>query len=145
MARFPTCSFLVGAFRIKEPDYYYHSFFQDSLECDEIFVQFVQLNEYLRSASKIFQRVPFHFLLFKRNIQNRARLKGFPFNYFSVFWHCGFFSNFFVSKASKFFQNYGNLDVKSGVKRYIRIFDVISELYCVILWRTRRFDNRSFS
>ena len=35
--------------------------------------------------------------------------------------------------------------VISGVKRYIGTFDVISELYCILLRRRRRFKNRSFS
>ena len=33
----------------------------------------------------------------------------------------------------------------SELKRYIRTFDVISELYCVLLRRRERFENRSFS
>ena len=33
----------------------------------------------------------------------------------------------------------------SEVKRYIRVFDVISELYCVLLRRRRMFGNKSFS
>ena len=56
--------FLVGTFRIKEPDYCSHSFFvflQDRLECDEIFVLFVQLNKHLGHISKSVQRVPSHF------------------------------------------------------------------------------------
>ena len=53
--------FLVGALRIKEPDYYSYSFFfKDRLERGELFVQFVQLNEYPGNASKL---LPFHFLL----------------------------------------------------------------------------------
>ena len=35
--------------------------------------------------------------------------------------------------------------VISEVKRYIQTFDVLSELYCVLLRRKRRFENRSFS
>ena len=35
--------------------------------------------------------------------------------------------------------------VISGVKGYIRTFDVISELYCVLIRRRCRFENRSFS
>ena len=34
--------------------------------------------------------------------------------------------------------------VISGVKRYIRTFDVISELYCAFVRWRRRFENRSF-
>ena len=49
---------------------------------------------------------PLNFFIFKRNIQNRTRLEG-P-----------------LSILLKFPL------VLSGVKRYIRTFDVISELYC---------------
>ena len=56
--------FLVGAFRIKEPDSYSHCLFEtDSVNW--IFVQFVQLKEYLENASKLLQTVPF-FLTYKR-------------------------------------------------------------------------------
>ena len=41
-----------------------------------------------------------------------------------------------------FFITIRNLNVISGVKRYIRIFDVISELYSVLLRRRRRFKNK---
>ena len=40
-----------------------------------------------------------------------------------------------------FFNTIRNLDVMSGVKRYIRIFDVISKLCCVLLRRRRRIEN----
>ena len=138
---------LVSAFRIKEPDYYSHSFFkfflvfQDSLECDEIFVQFVQLNKYLGNAPKLVQRVPpFIFLIFKGNIQNRTKLKGPPFHVFSA--QCNFFRIFLSPKCPPFDFIEVPL-VISGAKRYIRIFDIISELYRVLLSRRRRFENRS--
>ena len=41
-----------------------------------------------------------------------------------------------------FFNSIRNLNVISGVKRYIRIFDVISEVYSVSLRRRRRFENK---
>ena len=42
-----------------------------------------------------------------------------------------------------FFKNtIRNLNVISGVKRYIRIFDVISEVYSVLLRRRWRFENK---
>ena len=41
-----------------------------------------------------------------------------------------------------FFNTIRNLNVISGVKRYIRIFDVISEVYSVSLRRRRRFENK---
>ena len=44
-----------------------------------------------------------------------------------------------------FFNTIRNFDVISGIKCYIRIFDVISELYCVLLRWWRRFENRCFS
>ena len=50
--------FLVGAFRRKDPTITVTRFFlQDSLECDEVFVQFVQLNEDMEKASKLLQKV----------------------------------------------------------------------------------------
>ena len=52
----------------------------------------------------------------------------------SIYTHKSFFS--------KFLRNF---DVISGVKRYIRISDAVSELYCVLLRRRRRLENRSFS
>ena len=41
-----------------------------------------------------------------------------------------------------FFNTIRNLNVISGVKRYNRIFDVISEVYSVSLRRRRRFENK---
>ena len=39
-----------------------------------------------------------------------------------------------------FFNTFRNFDVISGVKRYIRTSDVISEVICVLLRRRRRID-----
>ena len=39
-------------------------FVQEGLECDEIFLHFVQLNENPGNASKVLQSLPFHFLTF---------------------------------------------------------------------------------
>ena len=59
--------FLVGAFRIKEPDSYSHCLFEtDSVNW--IFVQFVQLKEYLENASKLVQTVPFSFCFLLFNV-----------------------------------------------------------------------------
>ena len=55
---------------------------QDKREGDEIFVQFVQLNEYLGNAALLVQRVPLSFFYFYRNIQNKTRSKGPLFNFF---------------------------------------------------------------
>ena len=52
----------------------------------------------------------------------------------------GFLSTYLPIFFSKTIQN---LDVISWVKRYIRIFDVISELYSVLPRRRRRFEKRS--
>ena len=41
-----------------------------------------------------------------------------------------------------FFNTIRNLNVISGVKRYIQIFDVISDVYSVSLRRRRRFENK---
>ena len=96
-------SFLVGAFINKRAGLLQSlvsfTFFKRQTRSDEIFVQFVQLNEYLGNASKLSQRF-FQFSLFKRNIQNRMRLKG-PFQFF--FRRCGtFFRIFLSSKGSPF-------------------------------------------
>ena len=79
--------FLVGAFinkkaRLLQSLVFF--LFLRQTRSDEIFVQFVQLNEYLGNASKLSQRDPFKFLLFKRNMQNRMRLKGPLFNFFGA-------------------------------------------------------------
>ena len=42
------------------------------------------------------------------------------------------------------FNTIRNFDVISGVKRSIRIFDVMSGQYCALLWRRRRFENMNF-
>ena len=98
-----------------------------------IFVQFVQLNEYLGTASKLLQRARFQFLLFKHNVQNRTRLKGVPLSVFFRNCETFFRKHFLPSKGPP------SLLLKSplvifGVKRYIRTFDVISE-QCFVLVR----------
>ena len=74
------------------------------------------------------------------HLRNRTRLKGPPFSFFSAL------GIFFISLSPKgplsILLEY--LLVMPGVKRYIRTFDVISELYCVLIRRRRRFENRSF-
>ena len=42
------------------------------------------------------------------------------------------------------FNTIRNLDVISGVRRYIRIIDVISEVYSLLLRRRRRLENKRF-
>ena len=45
-----------------------------------------------------------------------------------------------------FFENtFRNFDVISGVKRHIKISEVLSELYCVLLRRRQRLEKRNFS
>ena len=89
-------AFLVGAFRIKEPDYYSHSFFSlRQRRMRRIVFQFVQLN--LGNASKLLQRALFHFSLFKRNIQNWTRLKG-PLS-LSIFFSVVTFSEIFCLES----------------------------------------------
>ena len=94
--------------------FFFLFFLQDSLECDETFVQFVQLNEYL-GKSKLLQSVlPFIFFYFitvpygsgrdrrvpaNRTTRNRTRQKGPCFNFFGTL-RLGF--DFFVSKGSPF-------------------------------------------
>ena len=53
-------------------------FLKKQTRSDEIFVQFVQLNEYLGNASKLLQRVPFHFSL-ERLLKNFSMLQKGPF------------------------------------------------------------------
>ena len=85
---------------------------------------------------------PFQFLLFKRNIQNRMRLKGPPFHFF--FGAMRFFANFSCLKRTPSILLKSRL-VISGIKRHIRTFDVISDLYCIFVRRRRRSENKSFS
>ena len=108
---------------IKDPDYYSHSFSflwnLIRLKCDEIFVQFVQLNEYLGNASKLLQRAPLSFVLFKRNIQNRTRPKGFSKKFSAL---CDF-SKFFQSPFDFIEVPSRNIRSKalySNFRRYIR-------------------------
>ena len=104
-----------------------------------VFVQFVQLNDYLGAASKLLEKVlPFVFSFSK--VAYKTRIKG----TLSFFWHCETFFDFLSPKSPPSILLKSPL-VKSGVKRYIGSFDVISELYCVLLRRMRRFANRSFS
>ena len=115
-------------------------FLQDSLQFDKIFVQFVQRIPGNR-IEVIGKGPPFGLLLFNRNIQNRTRLKG-PFsNFFSAL---KLFRKKMTPKGPPSILLKCPL-VISGEKRYIRTFDVISELYCVLLRRRRRFENRRIS
>ena len=94
--------------------------------------------------------------------------KGPPFNFFDILEHnrclkipkgpsfqvfrhyetvqnCHFSSDIRFSQyisTNIFFNTIRNLNVISGVKRYIRVFDVISEVYSVSLRRRRRFENK---
>ena len=92
--------FLVGAVINKRARLLQSLVFLDRLEAANVNVQLEKLNGYPGNASKLFQRVPFGFLLFKRNLQNRTGLKGPPFRFFSAL--CDF-RNFFVSKESLWF------------------------------------------
>ena len=69
-----------------------------------------------RLFSIFFLGTTFQFLLFKRNIQNQTRIKGHPIQFF---WRCETFFKNIVFKGSPL--------VISGVKHYIRTFDVMSE------------------
>ena len=94
--------------------------------------------------------------------------KGPPFNFFDILEHnrclkipkgppfqifrhyetvqnCHFSSNIRFSQyisTNIFFNTIRNLNVIFGVKRYIRIFDAIFEVYSVSLGRRRRFENK---
>ena len=105
--------FLVVAFvkkraRLLQSLVFFSSFSSRQTQSDEIFVQFVQLNEYLGNASKLSQRVPtFSFHFFKRNIQNRTILKGpgcYEFGLLLNFFDIArlLFRTFFVSKGLPF-------------------------------------------
>ena len=65
-ARKPKTSvFSQRLYRIKEPAIKVAPVsLRDRIECDEIFVQYVQQNEYLGNASKLLQRVPLLFFYF---------------------------------------------------------------------------------
>ena len=62
---------------------------------------------------------------------------------FNCFRHCATFFELLSPKGPPSILLKFSLAI-SGVKRYIRTFDVISELHCV-LERRQRFENRSFS
>ena len=74
--------------------------------------------------------------------------KGSPFQIFRHYetvQNCHFSSDIRFSQyisTNIFFNTIRNVNVISGVKRYIRIFDVISEVYSVSLRRKRRFENK---
>ena len=74
--------------------------------------------------------------------------KGPPFQIFRHYetvQNCHFSSDIRFSQhisTNIFFYTIRNLNVISGVKRYIRFFDVISEVYSVLLRRRRRFENK---
>ena len=88
--------------------------FSRQTRSDEIFVQFVQLNEYLGNASKLSQRFP-------------------PFNFFGAL----IFRFFFVLKVSPL-RVYWRTPRNIRGKRYIRTFEVTSELYCGFVRRRRK-------
>ena len=73
--------------------------------------------------------LPFHFLLFKRNIQNRTGLKGPPFNFFETVW---FFSNILSPKGP-------TVDLFEVPPRIIR-----SEALYPNFWRYIRTEERKF-
>ena len=130
---------------IKEPAYYSHSIFSfttDSNATKFLFSLFEQKNTWETHLSYR-KGPPFHFLkLFKRSLQNRPR-RGPSFNCFHAV-GLDYLIYFFFFKGTPLILLKFPL-VISGVKRYIRTFDVISELYCVSVRRRRRFENRSFS
>ena len=67
------------------------------------------------------------------------------FRHYETVQNCNFSSDIRFSQyisTNIFFNTIRNLNVISGVKRYIRIFDVISEVYSVSLRRRRRFENK---
>ena len=85
-------------------------------------------------------RVPASVSNFFVHLQNRTTLKGPSFNFLALL---DFFDFFLVSRGSKRDREVREgLLVISGVKRYIQIFDVISELYCGLLRGRRRFKKR---
>ena len=94
---------------------------------------------------------PKGFLIFcnKRSVKKFVRVPFENFGTFRLFQtsqFClilGFVNIYLIS----FFQNYPNFfNLISEVKRFIRTFDVISELFCVLLRRRRMFEKiRSFS
>ena len=68
--------------------------------------------------------------------------EGFPLSIF--FGTVRLFSNFFRFQTTPSSILQKSLLVVSGVECHIQTFDVISKLYCVLVRRRRRFENRSF-
>ena len=91
----------------------------------------------LENASKHHKGSPFQFLLFKRNPQNRMRPKG-----LSIFFRRSETFEIFLSSKCPPSILLKSALVISGVKRYIRTFDAISELFCVFV--KRRSENEFF-
>ena len=97
------------------------------------------------SINDRFRRLAALVLLTSRDIFQRARLlQSLVFKKYlrhtrmrRIF--CSVFSTNTWERKSKLLQRV------PGVKRYIRTFDVISELYWVLLRMRQRFENRSFS
>ena len=76
-------SFLVRAFRIKEPDYYSHFFSLRKSRMRRNFCSVCSTKRIPGNRIQVIAKGPFfHFLLFKRNLQNRTRPKGPPFHFF---------------------------------------------------------------
>ena len=89
--------FLVGGFSFqrKMPDSYSDRFFCRLTLIGPLFKETPETTKAKYGQCKVtnlLQRVPFHFLLFAGNLQNRTRLKGLPFQFFR---NCDFFSEFF--------------------------------------------------
>ena len=137
-------SFLVGAFNNKKArllqSLVFKFFSSRQTRSDEISVRFVQLNEYVGNASKLSQRVPpFSFYFLNAQHTKPDETKGSSF----IFSALRLFLKIFVSKGPPLILLKSPL-VISGIKRYIRNFDLIPELYCVFVRRRWRSKNRSF-
>ena len=103
---------------------------------------FVQLKEYVGNASKLSQRGPLFSFCFLNVTYKTGWDERVPLSFF--FGAVRFFANFSCLKRTPSILLESSL-VISGIKRYIRTFDVIPELYCIFVRRRRRSENGSFS
>ena len=110
---------------------------------DQVFVQFVHLNEYLGNRSRLSQMVPpFSFYFLSVTYTKPDETKGSPFSIF--FGAVRLFFDFFCLQRTTFVF----IEVRARniqVKRYIRTLNVLSEPFCIFVRRRHRSESRSFA
>ena len=89
------------------------------------------------ASGNLVQRVPLSFFTFLTLPAKPDDTEGHPFQFFSAL----FFENIFCLQRFPRSILLKFPLVKYEVKRYIRTFDVISELYCFLLMRRRWFES----